>query len=46
VFDGFDKAEQRTGSILWMTVDAHGVQDWSLQPVVIDADGRPRALPR
>jgi len=45
VFDGFSDADNNTGSILWMTVTAAGVRDWRLQPVHIDASGRPHAEP-
>jgi len=41
VFDGFEDEDNNTGSILWMTVDRWGVRDWKLQPVRIDAQGRP-----
>lgn len=41
VFDGFTDADNNTGSILWMTVDAQGVVDWRLQAVGIDKQGRP-----
>ena len=41
VFDGFSDADNNTGSILWMTVTAAGVSDWRLQPVHIDASGKP-----
>lgn len=41
VFDGFSDADNNTGSILWMTVTAAGVMGWHLQPVHIDASGKP-----
>ncbi|MGM9480754.1 CapA family protein [Roseateles sp. NT4] len=44
VFDGFSDDDNNTGSILWMTVTAAGVRDWHLQPVRIDAAGRPHPL--
>ena len=43
VFDGFSDADNNTGSILWMTVSAAGVEDWYLQTVHIDPAGRPHA---
>lgn len=46
VFDGFSDADNNTGSILWMTVDAQGVADWRLQAVGIDKQGRPYAQAR
>lgn len=45
VFDGFDDEDNNTGSILWMTVSAHGVTDWQLQPVHIDPTGAPHMAP-
>lgn len=45
VFDGFSDADNNTGSILWMTVTAAGVRDWHLQPVHIDASGKPHPAP-
>lgn len=45
VFDGFEDEDNNTGSILWMTVSAHGVTDWQLQPVHIDPSGAPHIEP-
>jgi hypothetical protein len=42
VFDGFSDADNNTGSVLWLTLSARGVEAWHLQPVTIDAQGRPR----
>ncbi len=41
VFDGFSDPDNNTGSILWMTVSANGVNSWELQSVHIDASGTP-----
>lgn len=46
VFDGFSDADNNTGSILWMTLDAQGVVDWRLQAVTIDKQGRPHVPAR
>jgi hypothetical protein len=45
VFDGFSDADNNTGSLLWLTLSTKGVEDWRLQPVRIDPQGRPRPAP-
>ncbi|MEO6277240.1 CapA family protein [Roseateles sp.] len=46
VFDGFDDADNNTGSLLWMTVTSSGVKDWHLEPVHIDSSGSPLIDPK
>jgi poly-gamma-glutamate capsule biosynthesis protein CapA/YwtB (metallophosphatase superfamily) len=44
VFDGFDSLDQRTGWMLFLTVDRKGVRQWHVEPVRTDVDGVPHPL--
>ncbi len=46
VFDGFDSLDQRTGWMLFFTVDRSGVREWHVEPVRTDVEGVPHPLPR
>lgn len=46
VFDGFEGLDQRTGWMLFFTVDRGGVRQWHVEPVRTDVDGVPHPLPR
>ena len=41
VFDGFDSLDQRTGWMLFLTVDRSGVRQWHVEPVRTDVEGTP-----
>lgn len=41
VFDGFEALDQRTGWMLFLTVDRGGVRQWHVEPVRTDAEGTP-----
>ena len=45
VFDGFDRLDQRTGWMLFFTVDRSGVRAWHVEPVRTDVEGVPHPLP-
>ncbi len=42
VFDGFDAAEAKTGWLLQLAIDRHGVVSWQTRVAHMDADGTPQ----
>ena len=45
VFDGFDSLAERTGWMLFFTVDRLGVHQWHVEPVRTDVEGSPHPQP-
>jgi poly-gamma-glutamate capsule biosynthesis protein CapA/YwtB (metallophosphatase superfamily) len=45
VFDGFDSARTRTGWMLGLTMDRHGLVAWQTRAVFLDAEGTPHPVP-
>jgi poly-gamma-glutamate synthesis protein (capsule biosynthesis protein) len=43
VFDGFDAAEAKTGWLLQLAIDRHGVASWQTRVAHMDVDGTPHA---